>query len=422
MEGSPHAHKTMIVMEGAVRSGKTSVASLSFVLWVMSTFNNKNAAFCGKSIGSARRNIVRPLKQMLEAEADFKVIDHRSQSEGEYLEITHAGHTNLFWIYGGLDESSAAKIQGQTLCGIFYDEAILQPLSFINQGIARLSDDGAKIWITLNPDSPRHTFYTTFLDKRDPADTYSLHLTMIDNPRLSPEKIEWYRNQWAPGSVWFRRYFEGERCAADGMIYGFMSDRIEDGFVVDQLPETFSKFAVGCDYGIANPTVFVLLGLNDGVWYCIKEYVWDSVKDGRQKTNTEYVEDLATKFLIWNGKIVTPYKIMIDPSAAGLIADIKRSSSKYRNIYNVASANNDVLPGIQAVSSMLITGKLKIYNKCTGMIDSMMNYLWDTKAQERGKDQPIKGGSSSADHENDALRYIILELYKSPTPISGPRG
>lgn len=412
----------MIVMEGAVRSGKTSVASLSFVLWVMDTFNNKNAAFCGKSIGSARRNIVRPLKQMLEAEADFKVSDHRSQSEGEYLEITHAGHTNFFWIYGGLDESSAAKIQGQTLCGIFYDEAILQPMSFINQGIARLSDDGAKIWITLNPDSPRHQFYTTFLDKRDPADTFFLQLTMIDNPKLSKEKIEWYKQQWAPGSVWYRRYFLGERASADGRIYDFMSDRVEDGFVVDNLPETFSKFAVGCDYGVANPTVFVLLGLSGGVWFVIREYIYDSVKEGRQKTNTEYIEDVVKKLLIWNGKIVTPYKIMVDPSATSLIAEIKRASGRYRNLYNVAKANNDVLSGIQAVSTMLITGKLKIYNKCPGMVDSLMNYLWDTKAQERGKDQPIKSGSGGADHENDALRYIIKEISKQPIPVSGANG
>ena len=36
-----------IICDGAVRSGKTVSMSLAFVIWAMSTFENRNLAICG---------------------------------------------------------------------------------------------------------------------------------------------------------------------------------------------------------------------------------------------------------------------------------------------------------------------------------------------------------------------------------------
>ena len=56
-----------IICDGAVRSGKTVSEALSFVLWSMSTFDGKNFALCGKTVGGLRRNVLGPLKQMLKS-------------------------------------------------------------------------------------------------------------------------------------------------------------------------------------------------------------------------------------------------------------------------------------------------------------------------------------------------------------------
>ena len=53
--------------------------SLSFVMWGMHTFNDQNFGICGKTIGSLRRNVVRPLLQMLRARG-YKVKDRRSDN------------------------------------------------------------------------------------------------------------------------------------------------------------------------------------------------------------------------------------------------------------------------------------------------------------------------------------------------------
>ena len=99
-EDSPTSDKFILVADGSVRSGKTIVCSLSFVLFVMSRFNGQNAALVGKSSGAVRRNVVNTLKQMLYG-LNYEVIDHRADN---FLEITKDDVTNLFYIFGAKDK------------------------------------------------------------------------------------------------------------------------------------------------------------------------------------------------------------------------------------------------------------------------------------------------------------------------------
>lgn len=57
----PYMGYRSLICEGAIRSGKTSIMSLSFFLWAMGNFNNCAFAYCGKSVGSVTRNLVVPL-------------------------------------------------------------------------------------------------------------------------------------------------------------------------------------------------------------------------------------------------------------------------------------------------------------------------------------------------------------------------
>lgn len=101
-EDSPVSDKFMCIADGSVRSGKTVSMALSFVLFVMSNFNQMNAALCGKSVGSFRRNVLTVLKQMMIA-LEYEVVEHRSEN---YIEIIKGNVVNYFYIFGGKDESS----------------------------------------------------------------------------------------------------------------------------------------------------------------------------------------------------------------------------------------------------------------------------------------------------------------------------
>ena len=155
-------------------------------------------------------------------------------------------------------------------------------------------------------------------------------------------------------------------------------------------------YIVGIDYGTTNPCVFTLIGYNPNQYpnmWLEKEYYYDSKKEQRQKSDYDYSLDL-TKFISgYNVK-----RIYIDPSAASLKQELRRNG-----IGNVMDAVNDVIPGIRFQAQLLSNGTYKICSNCTQSIKEYGNYLWDSKASERGLDKPIK----QFDHSCDSQRYAL---------------
>ena len=152
----PYRGKTALICDGAVRSGKTSIMSLSFLLWAMGSFNRCSFGLCGKTVGSAERNVIQPLLAMTYFAQNGFVLDYTRS--GHVLTVTRGGKWNRFYVFGGRDESSYTLIQGITLAGVLLDEVALMPRSFVEQALARCSVEGAKLWFNCNPDVPEHWF------------------------------------------------------------------------------------------------------------------------------------------------------------------------------------------------------------------------------------------------------------------------
>lgn len=70
---------------------------------------------------------------------------------------------------------------------------------------------------------------------------------------------------------------------------------------------------------------------------------------------------------------------------------------------NVIEANNDVLPGIEMMTSEMGKGNLFVCDECKNLIREIENYVWDQTKAKKGEDAPVK----KADHAVDALRYAI---------------
>ena len=65
LDESPVSHMDGIIADGSVRSGKTIIMSLSFILWAMTTFQFETFGMAGKTIASFRRNVLFKLKLIL---------------------------------------------------------------------------------------------------------------------------------------------------------------------------------------------------------------------------------------------------------------------------------------------------------------------------------------------------------------------
>lgn len=378
----PHSNKDAIICDGAVRSGKTFCMSLSFVLWMFYRFKDKDFAICGKTIQSARRNIITPMMSTLK-ELGFEVEDKLSKN---MLIITFQNRVNRIYIFGGKDESSASLIQGMTLAGVLFDEVALMPRSFVEQALARCSVENSKYWFNCNPEYPAHWFYRTWIKNAKRKNALYLHFTMRDNPSLSDRTIKRYEGIYS-GSF-YERFILGKWVAVTGAIYPFM----KDSSFVDVPEAPFESFDVSIDYGTVNPASFGLWGLKDGVWYRIEESYFDSRREGYQRTDEEHYA--ALKKLIGSRKVE---KVTVDPSAASFIATIRRHGE-----YSVTPAKNDVINGIRQTSSALKEGRIKICNTCADSIREFSLYRWD----EKGQDMPIKEN----DHAMDDIRYFVTTV------------
>lgn len=110
-EDSPVSDRFICVADGSIRSGKSVCMITSFVLYVMTHFEQQNSAICGKSIGTLKRNVVNPLKQICET-IGYEVIEHRSEN---FLEIRDGDKVNFVYLFGGKDESS----QDLVVCAVY---------------------------------------------------------------------------------------------------------------------------------------------------------------------------------------------------------------------------------------------------------------------------------------------------------------
>ncbi len=396
MSDSPVKDYDGIIADGAIRSGKTVSMSLAFVFWAMSTFNGQNFAMCGKTIGSFRRNVLFWLKLMLRSRG-YQVTDHRADN---LVEISRGEVTNYFYIFGGKDERSQDLIQGITLAGVFFDEVALMPESFVNQATGRCSVEGSKYWFNCNPDGPYHWFKVNWIDKQEEKHLLYLHFTMDDNLSLSEKIKARYRSMYS--GVFFLRYIKGLWAVAEGVIYDMFD---EDRHVVDSIElQQQPVYYVSCDYGTQNATVFLLWRKAlDGRWACIREYYYSGRDTRKQKTDSEFSDDLKE----WLRGIV-PERVIVDPAAASFIAELKKRG------YNVKKARNDVLDGIRFVAMLLNQDKIVFLRCCENTIKEFASYIWDEKAADRGEDKPVK----VRDHAMDAVRYMCYTVIRKPGGVT----
>lgn len=390
-EGSPYQDYDGIIADGAIRSGKTISMGFSFAVWGTECFDRQNFALCGKTIQSLQRNVIVTLKRQLRAEG-YTVQERKSEN---MLVISDGKHANMFYLFGGKDESSQDLIQGITLAGALFDEVALMPESFVNQATARCSVDGSKWWFNCNPASPQHWFYLNWIKKCRSKRLVYLHFTMIDNLTLTKRIRERYEAQYV--GVFYDRYIRGLWVLAEGIIYRCFDKKKH---VFTDNPATEGDYYISADYGIQNANVFLLWRKGKGTnkWYCLDEDRWSGREEQTEKSVKELVDGVED--MLKRNNVDRPKAFIIDPSAAALKVELRKRG------YIVKPANNDVLDGIQDVITMILGDNLYFSNKCTETIKEFGLYMWDSKAAERGEDKPVK----TNDHGMDAVRYFVKTM------------
>jgi len=393
------------IWHGSVRSGKTISSIIRWLEFISTAPRGGHLVMVGKTERTLRRNILSEVEKIVGARQY-----HYNAGEGV---ATILGRE--VFVYGANDERAEGKIRGLTVAGAYGDELSLWPESFYRQLLARMSARGAMMFGTTNPDGPYHWLKTGFIDRADTLNLRAFHFGLDDNPALDPAYVDSLKAEYVPGSLWYKRFIEGLWVAAEGAVYDFFN---EAEHTLTSLPDSFRPDGhwISIDYGTSNATSAGLYGAwrkaapGDLSAVRLDGYYYDGRATGRQKTDSEYAADLGEKFGEWKGKA----PIILDPSAASFKQELRRTGWK------VIDADNSVIDGIRTQAKMLHNGEYKLLNTPGNRqaIRDYGAYLWDTRAQARGEDKPIKQN----DHTKDEERYFLQTVFgKSVQPSDRAR-
>lgn len=373
--------------EGSIRSGKTIVTLVRWLVFIATAPYGGELVMIGRTRDAVWRNCIAPLQnpELFGSNA--------SQVVGNYGAPTVKILGRMVHVLGASDAKAEKVIRGMTVAGSYVDEATTLPEEFFTQLLGRMSVPGAQMFVSTNPDNPAHYLRTKFLDRIDSLpDWRSWHFTLEDNPSLTDDYKASIRSEFT--GLWFRRFILGEWVAAEGAIFDMWDP---DTHVIPHadMPPMDRMLSVGIDYGTTNATSAVALGLAGDTLYFVDEWRYDAAQAQRRLTDADLSAGVRG-FIA--GLEARPEWVIVDPAAASFKVQLASDG-----ILNVMNGENDVGYGIRTMASLLGATKLKVSDRCTGIISEAPGYSWDPAATAKGEDKPIK----VADHSLDAGRYAI---------------
>ena len=371
-----NSHHRWNVKSGATRSGKTFM-DIAYVIPARIRERIGKDGLCiflGNTQGTLTRNVIEPLQRMWGTKLVGNIrSDNTAIIFGEKVYCLGADKAN-----------QVDRIRGASIKYCYGDEVVTWHKDVFEMLKTRLDKEYTCFDGTCNPDNPHHWFRKFLLSD---ADIYLQEYTIYDNPYLPPKFVAELEKELR-GTVFFDRYILGKWVLAEGLIY---PDAANGAYTVPTPANMRCReYYISIDYGTRNPCSMGLWGLNDGVWYRIREYYYSGRTEGRNKTDEEYYQELV--------KLAAGLPIravIVDPSAASFITTIRRHGK-----YVVIHARNEVLNGIRKTAAAFTKGIIKICDCCKNTLAEFGAYRWDDKSEE---DRPIKEN----DHAMDDIRYFV---------------
>lgn len=380
-----------VIADGSIRSGKTIAMIIGFLTWSQEMFKGESFILAGKTMGALKKNVIRPMIQMLEAWGWS--YDYVRSGTDARIEIG----ANTYYLYGANTEASQDALQGLTAAGAYADEAALFPKSFIDQMVARCSVDGWKVWMNCNPAGPHHYICEEYLcdEELKRKKVYHLHFTMDDNLSISLKRKEEYKNAWPHGSVFYKRFILGLWVAADGLIYQQFADNVKDYLIdEDYLKNHKIIYAtIGVDFGgTKSAHSFTLTGFTEGYKQVIvlDEYYC------KKRINPE---QLDSDFIDFVRRALTKYKVYeayCDSAEQTLIAGLEAACVRAHIAVEIKNAiKGPINNRIAFYNSLIAQKRWKIMKHCTHIVEAFEQAVYDDK--KKNEDVRLDDGLMNVD-------------------------
>lgn len=241
------------ILQGSVRSGKTYVSLIAWLLMVAEYPEDCQLLMVGKTITSLKRNCLVLLENLC------------PPGLFEYSIPRKEGHLfgRKVYLEGVNDARAENKIRGMTLQGAYCDELTLFTEDFFAMLLSRLSKPNSKLLATTNPDTPSHFLMEKYITRKDELNLSVWDFYLDDNDTIPPEIIADMKKEYT--GVFYERFILGKWVNAEGIIYSTFANNKED-FIVETIPkQNLQNIYIGIDYGASkSKTAFVAIGITKG--------------------------------------------------------------------------------------------------------------------------------------------------------------
>ena len=372
-----HDDFDMMILVGAIRSGKTFIDNLLFLYELRRTARLAKAnddkhpqyILAGATSDSIHKNVI------VSCENQF----------GVGFKLDRHGHYRLWGVdivpVSTKTIAGLANARGFDSYGGYVNEATMGVEPVFQEILQRCSKDGARVVVDSNPDNPQHWFKTDYIDNNDPKTKKIIfHFTIDDNTFLSKRYIEGIKAR-TPSGMLYDRAILGLWVSGEGAIYRDFDER---KMVVDHVPDQLTYLA-GVDWGYNHPCSIVVFGKDQqGNYYLVDEHT-------ERYKEIDYWTDVAQQLQQQYGYNMPFY---CDTARVEHIDHFKHAG------INALYGYKQVVPGIEIVAGLMKAGHFFVEKgKTEHFLEEVYNYQWDDKAE----DKPVK----EMDHVMDAMRYCL---------------
>lgn len=375
-----HDDFDMMILVGAIRSGKTFIDNLLFIYELRRTAKLAKAnddkhpqyILAGATSDSIHKNVIVSCENQFGVE--FKLDRH--------------GHYKLWGVdivpVSTKTIAGLANARGFDSYGGYVNEATMGVEPVFQEILQRCSKDGARVIVDSNPDQPQHWFKKDYIDNNDPKTRKIMfHFVIDDNTHLSKRYIDGIKAR-TPTGMYYDRSILGLWVTGEGAVYKDFDERkmvIPD----KDVPTSFHKYIAGVDWGYQHYGSIVVFGIDDGDrWYLVEEYTEQYKEIGYW---TKIAHQLQKKY----GRDMPFY---CDTARPEHIDHFKH------NEINAKYGWKSVVSGIGIVASLMKQDRFFVAESApVKFLDEIYNYRWDDKSE----DAVVKENDDCM----DACRYAI---------------
>lgn len=408
-----HMHKILTSGRAGTKSSEAAIE----VVYKVASIPDCSAVVIRKHHNKLRKTVYKEIKRAIKRlgldERLFKITV--SPMEITYLPngntIYFTGSDNIDDTKGIIDEDKPIKIVLLDEVSEFFEQGDGEDeLQNIEATFVRGNDEGFQMLYLYNPPKNPNAPVVAWCRRMEQRpDCLHMHVDYRDVPPnwLGRKLIEAAEILHEVDERQWRYLWLGQSIGVDELIYYMFSDK------AIELPDpgvTYPVIAIGGDYGQQNATTFQPFGFDvyRHKLTGLAEYFYSGRDTGVQKSPSDYAQDfvglcdeLHEDFHCSN------FYLFLDPSAKGLMEEIKRAVKGAPYAVHTRDAENDVALGISRVQKLLTFGLLTVSPRQKNAVREFGTYEYDKKSIEKGRETPVKVD----DHCMDAIRYGVMGMW-----------